>query len=299
MYSDLLFDYITSSSIEVGKELGFRKFDLGNGVTRERYDIRSEDESLKYEKPIGRYELISIPDPLVFDDEIINYIVHKLSSLLGDMIGKIKSSDSVLIVGLGNRHISSDSLGAKVVGKINITINNKLLPKVMAISPSVMGLTGIETVDIIEGVVMKTKPSHVIIIDSLCASSSSRLGKSIQITNTGICPGGGIGNKRKCIDKNIAKYVYSVGIPLLIFANTFVKDTLISNNILEDDINDLIKYNLKIVKESKIFEILKSIKNVFNDSLDSMIVSIKDIEECVDILSTILSRAINDFLGVN
>ncbi|MGN0961451.1 MAG: GPR endopeptidase [Christensenellales bacterium] len=299
MYSDLIFDYLRKFNIETGKELNFKKVNFERGISKERYDIKTDEESLKYNKPIGRYELMSIPDTLLFDEEEIRYCTNKLADILKSILGNIKPKDRILVVGLGNRHISSDSLGAKVVGKINITIDNNLLPKVMAISPSVMGLTGIETVDIIEGVILKTKASHIIVIDSLCASSSSRLGRSIQVTNTGICPGKGVGNNRKCIDKNIAPNTFSIGVPLLIYASTFVSETLNENGVTEDKINGIMQSTIKTSKDSEIIGVLKSINKVLNDNLDNMIVSLKDIEECVDILSTIIAGAINIALGVN
>lgn len=297
VYSDLIFDYIRK--VEGSKD--FKNSSNGNslGVSVDSYEIKSDEESLKYGKPIGKYKLMSIPDCLTLDKKDIEYCIDKFSDILKSIIGHISSRDKILVVGLGNRHISSDSLGAKVVGKINITIENNVLPKVMAISPSVMGLTGIETVDIIEGVVMKTKASHVIVIDSLCASSASRLGKSIQVTNTGICPGGGVGNKRKCIDKKIAPNVFSIGVPLLIYASTFVSETLHENGIDEENIISIMQSVIKGEKNSQFIDLLKSIKKVLNDDVDNMIVSLKDIKECVEILSTIIASAINKAIGVD
>lgn len=298
MFSDLLFDCLNKFKIESGKDFTLRRENLERGILRERYDIKTDDESLKFNKPIGRYELMTIPDVLTFDEEDIKYCTMKLAEVLNDVLGKISAKDRILVVGLGNRHISSDSLGAKVVGKINITIDNCELPKVMAISPSVMGLTGIETVDIVEGVVLKTKATHLIIIDSLCASSPSRLGKSIQITNTGICPGGGVGNKRKCIDKNIAPHIFSIGVPLLIYASTFVIETLSENGITKNAINGVMQNLLKSSKGRDFIDFLKNISKVLNDNLDNMIVALKDIEECVELLSTIIANSINMALGV-
>ena len=298
MYSDIVFDYVNSINTESDKDIDLRREELGEGIIRERYDIKTDEEALEFGKPIGRYELLTIPDTLMMRQVDIDASVIAVSKILRSIIGSIKSKDRVLIVGLGNRHISSDSLGAKVVGKVNITINNDKLPKVMAISPSVMGLTGIETVDIIEGVIMKTHATHVILIDSLCASSASRLGTSIQITNTGICPGGGVGNRRKCIDKTIADHVYSIGVPLLIYASTFVSDTLANNNITTDVLEGIMQSNIKDTKNKDILNVITNLKRVIKDDIDKMIVCQKDIEECVDILSEIISKSINSVMGV-
>lgn len=298
MYSDLIFDYLKDVYAESGEDLGFDRQSFELGITRERYDIVTIEESEKYNKPKGRYELLSIPDILMCNANEIEYITDRLACVLKEIVGDIGNKNRILIVGLGNRHISSDSLGAKVVGKINITIKNKNLPKVMAISPSVMGLTGIETVDIVEGVVLKTKPTHVIIIDSLCASSATRLGRSLQVTNTGICPGGGVGNQRKCIDKKVAPNVFSIGVPLLIYASTFVSDSLEKNGINQDEISGIMQTILKHNELSHLFKFFKNISNVYKDNVDNMIVSLKDIEEVVELLSNVIANAINRVLGV-
>ena len=168
----------------------------------------------------------------------------------------------------------------------------------MAIAPSVMGLTGIETVEIIEGVVEKTKPTHLILIDSLCASAVERLGKSIQLTNTGLCPGGGIGNNRKCIDNSVVKNIYSIGVPLLIFSSTFINSAFEKFGIKYDDVLSIMQSSKKDKRSSHFFKFVKTIKNVLEDDENEMIVSIKDIEECVDILSNIIATSINVVLGV-
>jgi len=231
------------------------------------------------------------------DKNNIKKCIDLFCNMLEEMIGEITSKDKILIVGLGNRHISSDSLGAKVVGKINITIDNKNLPKVMAIAPSVMGLTGIETLNIIEGVVSKVNPSHLIVIDSLCASSIERLGRSIQLTNTGICPGRGIGNNRKCIDNSLGPKVFAIGIPLLIYSSTFVSGTFEKYGLDFETINKLRKDAKS--KDNNFVDLLDTIKLIIEDDCEEMIVSLKDIEECVTILSNIVAQSLNKFLGVN
>lgn len=296
-YSDLLFDYLNSSSTEASEdfECGENKLDR---FKEDFYEINTDEESKIYNKPKGKYMLLSTPNILEIGKFEIDECVEMLVSMLRAMFGKIESKDRILVVGLGNRHISSDSLGAKVVGKINITIDNKLLPKVMAIAPSVMGLTGIETFDIVEGVVSRVKPTHLILIDSLCASAVERLGRSIQVTNTGICPGGGIGNKRKCIDCKQVENICSIGVPLLIFSSTFIGSAFEKFGVGYEKILSIMQSSRKSSKDREIFELSKTLKKILEDDQNEMIVSIKDIEECVDILSDIIARSINIALGV-
>lgn len=264
------------------------------GIVEESYFIKNEKQSNYYNKPIGQYKLVSIPNVLYLYLEEINYIKKIISSTFQSVIGKIKKSDKILIVGLGNRHISSDSLGTKVVSMINVNIDDGKKAKVMAFCPSVLGLTGIKTYDTISGVVDKVKPTHLILIDSLCAGSVDRLGTSIQISNTGICPGSGIGNKQKCIDKNLAPNVFSVGVPLLIYASTFIRQAFNDKNIDESVIKSIMQRLKNIPKENETYRFLNSIKEIYNDDIDDVIVTIKDIEECTKILSEIISYAINE-----
>jgi spore protease len=299
IYSDLLVELIEKNNIECGNELSPSKFSrLKHNITLEKYSIDNKKQSEYYQKEIGVYSLISIPDILYVENDFLNYVSEIIFKELKSLI-KIKNSDKVLVVGLGNRHISSDSLGVKSVSKVNITIETKNFPKVMAICPSVLGLTGIETYDIISGVINNVKPTHLILIDSLCASDVSRLCKSIQISNTGLCPGAGIGNKRRCIDKSIVDNIVTIGIPLLIYANTFIKNSFSKNKVDIGEINGIIQTLKKSNKNDGICNILNKIKDVYDCSFEDMIVSTKDVEECVEKLSVVISNAINKALGVD
>lgn len=297
--SEVISEIISARNIEGAVDLAKSQiYKYSSGIERERYDIVNEEQAKYYGKQIGRYELISVPHIL----ELTNHSVHKtidiISQVLSDILVDIDSNSKVLIVGLGNRHISADSLGSKVVGGINVTFDEKL-PKVMAIAPSVLGLTGIETYDIVSGVISKVKPTHLILIDSLCASSESRLGKSIQISNTGICPGSGIGNNRKCLDKNLADNVVSIGVPLLIYTSTFVEEYLDKFDINLDRLNSIMQTIKNDENSENFISLCKDIEKCLDYPYDSSIVTIKDIDECVDILSKVIYKAINIALGVN
>lgn len=299
MISELLSDIVKRNNVESGEELvesTITNFDMG--VALERYDIATDVMAKYYGKEIGTYQLLSIPSPLELNPKQVLKIVKIFGNVLKGVFGNIDTNNKVLVVGLGNRHISADSLGTKVIKKINITFG-KSFPKVMAICPSVMGLTGIETYDIVSGVIEKVKPTHLIFIDSLCASSVDRLGKSIQVTNTGICPGSGIGNNRKCLGKNLCKNVYSIGVPLLIYASTFLYENFEKNNIRYNDLKSIMQKTKNKENSEEIYNLLNNLKNCMSESFDNTIVSIKDIEECVDILSEIIGESINYALGVS
>lgn len=267
-------------------------------LSRESYEIENDEQANFYNKPKGKYDLLSIPNPNELISKQKTKIINVLAEIFQEMIGNISNKDKILVVGLGNRHISADSLGTNVIKKINITLSNKYYPKVMAICPSVLGLTGIETYDIVKGVIDRIKPSHIIFIDSLCASDISRLGCSIQITNTGICPGSGIGNARKCLDGSLAKKVFSIGVPLLTYASTFVDNNFERCNINLNRINSIMQ-KLKKCQNSDIFlKLCESIKQCLKIQFKDEIVTIKDIEQCVSTLSDLIAFAINKVLNV-
>ena len=162
----------------------------------------------------------------VFSNELKKFLKHK----------KIKDDATCLVVGLGNEHITPDALGPMALDNIIVTrhlyeiATNELdgdYRKVSALAPGVMGLTGIETFDIIESVVKKTKPDFLIVVDALAARAVSRVNKMIQMTDTGISPGSGVGNKRRRIDEaSLGVPVIAIGIPTVVDAVSVTHDTI-------------------------------------------------------------------------
>lgn len=296
--SELLEEIVKSKKIESSDELiNSQVYDYFSFLKRERFDIKTDKQSKYYGKAIGRYDLFSISNPLELSRVSKCKIGKTIGDVLYEFLGNVTKNSKILVVGLGNRHISADSLGSKVIGKINVGSGKN--GYVMAMCPSVMGLTGIETYDIISGVVDNVKPTHLILIDSLCASSVDRLGKSIQISNTGICPGSGIGNKRKCIDKSLADNVISIGVPLLIYASTFVEGKLSEFDINLSRLDSIMQSLKKHQNIDDIVELCNDLEEMLNSTSEDMIVTIKDIEECVDVVSDLIASAINISLGVD
>jgi len=162
----------------------------------------------------------------VFSNELKKFLKAK----------KIKNDATCLVVGLGNEHITPDALGPKVLDNIIVTRHLYELAsedmdgnyrKVSAFAPGVMGLTGIETFDIIESVVKKIKPNFLIVVDALAARSVSRVNRMIQMTDTGISPGSGVGNKRRRIDEaSLGIPVIAIGIPTVVDAVSVTQDTI-------------------------------------------------------------------------
>lgn len=247
-------------------------------------------------------------------------------------ISNIQANDECLIIGLGNSKSTPDSLGPKTIEKVLVTRHlfeldtnvKEGFRKVSALSPGVMANTGIETSDIITCLIDKIKPKFLIVIDALASSSIDRINKTIQITDTGINPGSGVGNHRKEISKDTLNIpVIAIGIPTVVSSATIVNDTItylfkhlsyIKNNYYENklvygrDKNyiDKIK-NSDLSKDEKqeLSGIIGSLgeeekKSLINEVLNSinynLIVTPKEIDFLIDKLSEVLANSINNSL---
>ncbi len=223
--TDLAIDYVEGNSNLKGVK---HKTDNINGITVTNV-ILQEDNALGKKK--GKYITLEFDD--VTDSRNREKVTSTLTLILRKML-KLKKDSFGLVIGLGNDKSTPDSLGPLVVNDIIVTNHLYLLGqmsdnyrRLSAISPGVMGETGIETSDIIESIVKNIKPDYLIVIDSLASKSIERLNKTIQITDTGIHPGSGIGNKRKEISyETLGIPVIAIGIPTVVDAVIIVSDTI-------------------------------------------------------------------------
>ncbi len=216
------------------------------GITISNISL-DEENAKKLNKSVGDYTTIYFDD---ITDNTNYYNVLRILTL--EMRKMLKNSNildnySCMIIGLGNEKSTADSLGVTTAKKVTVTKHiydltgslEKGYRITTCLIPGVMGTTGIETSDIISSVVNKTKPDFIIVIDALASDSVDRLLKTIQITNTGINPGSGIGNNRKEISENIFKVpVIAIGVPTVVEATTIVNDTL-------NYMKKLFSYNIK------------------------------------------------------
>ena len=251
-------------------------------------------------KPIGNYVTIDIKDlKIASDDEIENYS-NILSTELKKLIDKhINKQDEILVVGLGNIYVTPDSLGPKVINEIDVTRHIlKYMPEVLeegtrsvsAISPGVLGTTGMETLEIIEGIVKNVQPKMLIVIDALASRSIDRISSSIQLSDTGIIPGAGVDNTRKELSKNtLGIPVIALGIPTVVESAVLVNDCL---NLFITKLQQEAKSNdyLNNLKEKDNYEEIKEslIPNDYN-----MIVTPKEIDELIENMKDVVARGIN------
>lgn len=204
-----------------------------NGIKITEVFIKKENEKIEGKKP-GRYITIEFED--VTDHTNKGALEHVFTKELKNLIEslKIQKNDMGMIVGLGNRNSTPDALGPITISNILVTNHLFLYGEVeegfrpvTTFLPGVTGETGIETSELIGSVIKDLKPSFVIVIDALASRSIERVGHTIQITDTGIHPGSGIGNKRKEISREVFGIpVISIGIPTVVDAVTICSDTI-------------------------------------------------------------------------
>ena len=209
-------------------------FDEKRNVTITKVTIETENGAKAIGKPVGTYLTLEAPDMAVPDEgshrEVSEVLAEQLRALMKE------NMESVLVVGLGNREVTPDALGPEVIGNLYITRHilreygeyafpDKKVAAISGIVPGVMAQTGMETLEIIKGIISETSPQLVIAIDALAARSVKRLGRTIQIADTGINPGSGVGNHRKGLnEETLGVPVVAIGVPLAVDAATIVYD---------------------------------------------------------------------------
>ncbi len=273
---------------------------VNSNVKTARVKVLTENGAKSIGKPIGNYITIDIKNLKLATEEDIQISAEALSKELKSIIEKhCNKQDEILVVGLGNAYITPDSLGPKVIKDIDVTKHIiKYMPQylpentrpVSAISPGVLGTTGIETLEILKGIVDNTHPKLVIVIDALASRSIERISSSIQLADTGITPGAGVGNTRKDLSRDtLGIPVVAIGIPTVVDLATITDDCLdlfITKLQSEAKSNDY----LNELKQNDNYEEIKQalIPNDFN-----MIVTPKEIDDLVENMSSVVARGIN------
>ena len=241
-------------------------------------------------KPVGTYVTLEAPAMILPDEDYHEEISGELARQLKQIIPGLEGELSVMVVGLGNRDVTADALGPNVVDNLTITrhmmkeygkaaFDKKKVHMVSGLVPGVMAKTGMESQEIIKGVVEKTKPDVVIVVDALAARSTRRLNRTIQLTNTGIHPGSGVGNHRNAItEEALGVPVIAIGVPTVVDAATIVGDAFdkMMRQAGEEplDIQDELMaglgelYNMYVTGKYLDYEI-KQISHIICDALNS------------------------------
>ena len=250
--------------------------------------IETENGAAVMGKPVGNYITLEAPKMAEADENYHREISGKLMEVLEGCLPEKEDGQSILIIGLGNRNVTPDALGPFVVEHLDITrhlvkeygkyaLGGEADRIVSAVVPGVMGQTGMETVEIVRGIVEETEPDFVIAIDALAARSVRRLNRTIQIADTGIAPGSGVGNHRNAItEETVGVPVIAIGVPTVVDAATIVGDSI------EEYVA---KCRDEGMRENK--------EHLIPPYLYGMFVTPKDIDETMERTSYTISEALN------
>lgn len=295
--------YKKSNQVEVpGVEVETENLDE---LSVTRVKIKTAEGTQAMGKPIGNYITLEVPEL----NQGIKEINDKVIEVLAKEITRIINADSqasVLIVGLGNWNVTPDALGPKVISKIAVTrhlieyaseyIEEGTRP-VSVIAPGVLGITGIETGEIIKAVIEKIKPDVVIAIDALASRKMERVSTTIQIADTGISPGSGVGNKRMELNKEtLGIPVIAIGIPTVVDAVTLANDTL---DLMLEKMTE--RYGeqgdlKKILGTSENADKMQLIREVLAPYVGELVVTPKEIDSIVTNISEVVAGGINTAL---
>ncbi|MBR6613262.1 MAG: GPR endopeptidase [Clostridia bacterium] len=241
-------------------------------------EVLDENGKKALGKDIGKYITLEVKNVLTLEDNEIEDITQTLSRALVGLIGN--TVNKVMVVGLGNEMVTADSLGPKVIKNINVTrhvikyMKELVEPgtrEITALTPGVLGTTGIETEEIIEGVVEKIDPDLIIVIDSLASQSITRIGTTIQMGNTGITPGAGVGNRRKVLNESTLKVpVIAIGVPTVVNAEILLKEMLNKLNISSVRKSKKLCNNM-VVTPKEIDSLITKMTRIISDSINAAI----------------------------
>lgn len=297
--TDLAYEANESLAQKVrGVNLATKDFKHGEIVELE---IEDEEAEKAIGKKKGRYVTYETRTFKNMSDEIRDEVIEILANSIKD-ISEIKR-EKVLVVGLGNRNITADALGPRTVDKIKVTRQffkaynkeyDEDFNEVSILAPGVLGITGIETINTIIGVVEKIKPTLLIIVDALASRRMRRLCSVVQITDAGIEPGSGIGNMQGSLNKDtIGVKVIAIGIPTVVDTATIVNDTIdMMEEVLKDKTDDVGQI-MGILSDLEAHEKHAFIKEILNPLYGDSIVTPNGIDELIEILSDILAESIN------
>ena len=266
--------------------------------------IETENGAKTMGKPRGTYITIEAGNMDEEDEDYHREISIQLAKVLRQLIPVKKEVLDILVVGLGNRAVTPDALGPRVADNLYITrhIINEYgryafgkahVNRIASIVPGVMAQTGMETKEIVAAVVKETDPDVVIAVDALAARNTRRLNRTIQVTDTGINPGSGVGNHRHGLnEKSLGVPVIAIGIPTVVDAATIVNDTMFSLISAMSQYRELEKLgnSLGELNEMEKYEL---IRELLSPNLNAMFVTPKDIDESVKRLSFTISEGIN------
>ena len=297
MYTDL--------AVEIQEECSGRQGEIpgvvleqykedGKGIRDTKIQIQTADGAKRMGRPIGNYMTLESADKEHSDEHSDkNLSGTKLpdTNLLASYINELlpSSAHSFLIVGLGNANMTADALGPLTIEKM---AQSGMASYTSMIVPGVFAQTGMESCEIIQGIVQQTSPDCIITIDALAARSAFRLGTTVQLTDTGIRPGSGVGNARKGITKENMKIpVIAIGIPTVVSAVAIVSDAM--DSLKQIGYNETILGSIAMLDKEEYYQL---ISEVFAPELGSLFVMPKNLDEELDTMSSLLAASLSQVI---
>ena len=297
MYTDL--------AVEIQEECSGRQGEIpgvvleqykedGKGIRVTKIQIQTADGAIRMGRPIGNYMTLESADKEHSDEHSDkNLSGTKLpdTNLLASYINGLlpSSAHSFLIVGLGNANMTADALGPLTIEKM---AQSGMASYTSMIVPGVFAQTGMESCEIIQGIVQQTSPDCIITIDALAARSAFRLGTTVQLTDTGIRPGSGVGNARKGITKENMKIpVIAIGIPTVVSAAAIVSDAM--DSLKQIGYNETILGSIAMLDKEEYYQL---ISEVFAPELGSLFVMPKNLDEELDTMSSLLAASLSQVI---
>lgn len=269
-------------------------------ITRVRVTSPTGEASIG--KPMGTYITLEIPRLKEEDQVLYENTCKALAKELTGIV-KLEEKSTILVVGLGNWNITPDALGPKVVSSLMVTrhlleyvpeqVDHGVRP-VCAIAPGVLGITGIETGEIVRGIVERVKPDVIIAIDALASRKMERVSTTIQIADTGIAPGSGVGNKRMELSKaTLGVPVIAIGVPTVVDAATMANDTIdmVMDSVIKEASEGTDFYNmLKNIDRNEKYQL---IQEVLKPYIGNLIVTPKEIDNIIEKISKVIANGLN------
>jgi spore protease len=286
-----------------------------DGVYVTKIAISSEQGAQALGKRPGNYLTIEVPGLRQKDSDLQDRVATLFAKHFETYLqsANIQKDAKVLVVGLGNWNVTPDALGPIVVENVMVTRHYfELMPdqvapgyrQVSAVAPGVLGITGIETSEIVQGIVEKSKPDLVIAIDALASKALERVNTTIQIADTGIHPGSGIGNKRKGVtEETLGVPVIAIGVPTVVYASTIVNSTieLLAQNFGKQtgNTNAILGMLPNMTEQDR----LGMVREVLNPLGHDLLVTPKEIDQFIEDIANIiasgLNAALHDAVDVN
>ncbi len=249
-----------------------------NGIGISRICVHTEEAARKLDKPQGSYVTLRLPEGAISDADYAEHASARIASELKRLLPASERA-SALVIGLGNRYVTPDALGPRVSEHVYVTRHIlKFLPdmvpadtrSVAACAPNVLGVTGMETVEVVTGLVREVKPQFVIAVDCLCSSDSQNIGASVQMNDSGISPGAGIGNfQQQLNEQTLGVPVIAVGIPLVISRETIVMEAFDALSIKRPLDTDGVFENDLIVTPKDIDAIVRDASRMLSEGLNT------------------------------